>query len=985
MRNRILGLIAASLFVVPAARAGELAERFSLHGYAEMTLRMLDSNFRTKNADLSQWMNVLDLEGEGNLAPNGIGPFDALSIFGRVLVRYDCIYNGCGMIPTWRYYGDRSNRVPRNYTTGHVQTYNGTLPIPPSDVISGTPGPGDRIHTDNELLDFFAIPPFDSLRDLGATNLDATFAPISGALFAVKGVDASIGNAVFPLGPWQPRSEIDPTGSLASVPSSTLPLPLRPQVPATGAGMVPHGLFDPSQALVARQGELGDFEQNYNQNELAWWHTESQDEYELKELYIDAEMLDGRLWMRLGKQSIVWGKTELFRTTDQFNPQTLSLSSLPSLEESRIPLWSARATYSFYDIGPLEDVRLEVAANLDDFEPLELGRCGQPYTIWLVCGKTFGLWSHGFAGVGVAGEHHPQPFWESISGLEFGARLEWRWDRFSFQLSDFWGYQDAPTVDSFNEYGRNVDVNTGRPLDVNGQPLLPGEDAAEVLRKHPANRQIFDVICSATKGIAATALGGPNAPPEIQNACLVDIVNSDYPLNQIPNPPFPFPITPAMALSVTLTGNASGRLVAGALAQGSSLPPGSMVELNKDPADGPGGGFFGSQGLSAYLTDQQEALLGCGSFYGTNCDTNGIDLFNAEASVLIQSFPEFEIGGPVATRYSGGQSVTLPGARGPGQPGYSPYVDGCTGPGPQGCNAGDPGRIGNARTLVNPKTGQRFGNELGAASYNFMILLASLGAAAGTDPGCDVNDPFTCQFVRGVFGIAGIRRPGIRAGGNQQYGRRDFIWAGGSELELRYLKNNVLGFATDFAHDGTGTNWSIEATWITGESFGIQSAERGFGRRDTYNMTISVDRPTFINFLNPNRTFFMNGQLFMRVIDGYQGGGEFSVSGPFSALSTFSVFTGYFQDRLLPGVTWVHDYNSGSGGLITQVTYRFSQDFSATFGIAGFYGDPQKRALALTPAVLANEGGDYKADLNYRGLSAIAERDEFFLQIRYTF
>ena len=143
-------------------------------------------------------------------------------------------------------------------------------------------------------------------------------------------------------------------------------------------------------------------------------------------------------------------------------------------------------------------------------------------------------------------------------------------------------------------------MNTGRPLDVNGNPLVPGEAAADVLRLHPANRQLFDVICSATKGIAATALG--DSPGEIADACLLDIVNSEFPLNQIPNPPFPFPITPAMALSVALTGNASGRLVAGALAHGATLPPGSMVELNKDPADGPGGGFFGHARASAPIS-----------------------------------------------------------------------------------------------------------------------------------------------------------------------------------------------------------------------------------------------------------------------------------------------------------------------------------------------------------------------------------------------
>ena len=84
--------------------------------------------------------------------------------------------------------------------------------------------------------------------------------------------------------------------------------------------------------------------------------------------------------MRLGKQTIVWGKTELFRNTDQFNPQDFALASIPDLEESRIALWAARGTWSFYNFGKIEDVRLELAVNFDDFEPADLGRCGEPFT-----------------------------------------------------------------------------------------------------------------------------------------------------------------------------------------------------------------------------------------------------------------------------------------------------------------------------------------------------------------------------------------------------------------------------------------------------------------------------------------------------------------------------------------------------------------------------------------------------------------------------
>ena len=142
------------------------------------------------------------------------------------------------------------------------------------------------------------------------------------------------------------------------------------------------GIFYPSFALARelRNDNFDNHDQNFSQDQLSWNHGASQKTWrELKEFYFDLEMFDSRLWLRIGKQNIVWGKTELFRTTDQFNPQDLALASLPSLEESRIAVWAARGVCSFYEVGPLEDVRLELALNFDTFEPTDLGQCGEPY------------------------------------------------------------------------------------------------------------------------------------------------------------------------------------------------------------------------------------------------------------------------------------------------------------------------------------------------------------------------------------------------------------------------------------------------------------------------------------------------------------------------------------------------------------------------------------------------------------------------------
>jgi hypothetical protein len=976
----VLALLAAGSRASAIEWGSEKGPSLSLHGYGEVQLRSYARGFDTNDWVPSQWANVLDLEAEADVAPNGFGPFDSISAFARVEVRYDCVYTGCGIEPSWRWFGDNANRAPRNLADGRTNPYTGTQPVKSAY----------RIQRDDELVDFFVIPPFDTIRKLGGTNIDATFAPISDALFSVKKIGAPVGTGTFALGPWRPDVTIHPEGSLQTVVDPTTPLPLRPAVPAPHlGGHDAHGLFVPSYAYEQRRGGFDDFGQNFSQKDLEWNHGESQDEGELRELYMDLEMFDGRLWIRGGKQDIVWGKTELFRTTDQFNPQDLALSSLPSLEESRIPLWSVRGVWSFYDVGPLEDVRLEMAANLDDFQPLDFGRCGEPYAVWLVCGKTFGLWAHGFSGAGIAGEEKPPMPWNDIQALEWGARLEWRYGRFSFQLSDFWGYDDAPVIDSFAEYSRNVDPLTGKPLDALGQPLVPGEPADQVLARSPTNRQLFDVVCSATVGVAGATISA------LAQDCLVDLPNSQAPLA--------LGLTPALAISQMLGGSGGTGLNGESILQlitGLAGHPTSatLVELNHDPNDGPGTPepfpSSAATSLSSYLTDQQEALLGCGPFYGTNCDTQGIDLLNAEASVLLQSFPQFEPGGPVATRPVGPLPAVLPGARGPqddinhnGVPDtvdpaipvvlrYSPLVDGCTAPAPGACSG--------AHALIDPRTGKTFPNEMAALSYNFMVVLAALGSATGKDPKCDVANPITCDFVNGIFDVSGERRPEVRAGGNGTYGRRDFVWQGGSEIAVRYKRRNVLGLAFDFAEDHTKTDWSVEATWFHDQPYAVLDQPHGFSLNDTFNLTVSIDRPTFVNFLNANRTFFINTQWFVRYIAGYRQG-EYVTHGPWSLLGTLSIVTGYYQDRLLPAFTWVHDVRSTSGGVIGQVSFRFTENFSGTVGIANFYGSPGTIPLALRQPLLVNAAGNYDTKNRYDGLTPIAERDEVFILLRYTF
>ncbi len=953
------------------ARAFEWFDgRLQAHGFFGLQLRYLSDNFDARNWYFSQWANQLNLEIEADIAPDGFGPFDLVTGFARVELRFECAFSGCGIAGSYRHFGDRAERAPAsNWRDGVTGTFTAN---------SCCQSESRAIHGgSSDLLTIFSAPLLTPLVEAGATNLDGTLAPIKDDLFAFKRTNGTREDGSTQLGPWSTRSQIQPIGVLRDVPNVTAGLPMRPSIGSTnGNGRAAQGLYIPSKPLLDVQHKFGPFDQNFTQESLQWNHgAAQQDTYELKELYLDFEMFDSRLWVRAGLQNIVWGKTELFRTTDNFNPQDIGLSSLPSLEESRIALWAVRAVWSLYDVGPLQDVRIEVAANVDDFEPTDLGRCGEPYTVWLVCGKSLGLWGHGALGLGLAGEIRPPDPWNNVRGVEIGGRLEWRWERFSFALTDYWGYVDGPVLEAFNYYSRNVDPRTGRPLDVRGEPLTPG-NAREM---HPGNRQFFDVACSATVGIAGALL------PALEDSCVLDLLNSSAVLPGLP-PAFPF--SPASAIGEMLSGTIIGEIVGEALANpdaplGAPCPaPGFGIPndcrfagpLNIDVNDGPSDPRVPFGGVSVVLTDQQEALLGCGPYYQTNCDFDGIDLFNAEASVLIQAFPHLEPNAPVGTRLIGNVVRMLPGSRGPGDRGYDPRIDGCVGPGHKLC--------AGASVIRDNRTGRTFRSEMEAISLNFGRVLALLSIAGG-DEDCDITTLRNCGTVDTVLAVTGVQRPDIEAGGNGQYGRRDFFWHGGGQALLRYPKVNTFGLSADFAEDVTKTNWNMEFTWVADAYFGSYESRSQNQRADVFNLTVSMDRPTFINFLNANRTFFFNTQWFFQWIPEHDK--TFTSNGPLNVLFTMAVATGYFQDRLLPSAVLVYDVGSGSGGILPSITYRFDQDFSITFGVATFWGNPQKAPVSLHQLALANNGGDFNAKTAYRGLSAIKERDEVFLRMRYTF
>ena len=75
----------------------------------------------------------------------------------------------------------------------------------------------------------------------------------------------------------------------------------------------------------------------------------------------------GPLFLRIGRQNLSWGETDVFRLLDQINPLDASFGGfLVPLDERRVPLDMLRMVYGLGSRGPFSEIDLEGYVALDD-------------------------------------------------------------------------------------------------------------------------------------------------------------------------------------------------------------------------------------------------------------------------------------------------------------------------------------------------------------------------------------------------------------------------------------------------------------------------------------------------------------------------------------------------------------------------------------------------------------------------------------------
>lgn len=103
--------------------------------------------------------------------------------------------------------------------------------------------------------------------------------------------------------------------------------------------------------------------------------------YDLWECY--ADFFKGPLFVRVGRQILAWGETDVFRLLDGINPLDNTFGGFfEDLDDRRIPLWMLRSSLNLGEAGPVHTITLEgflvpgpLDARVSPFAPF-----GTPYS-----------------------------------------------------------------------------------------------------------------------------------------------------------------------------------------------------------------------------------------------------------------------------------------------------------------------------------------------------------------------------------------------------------------------------------------------------------------------------------------------------------------------------------------------------------------------------------------------------------------------------
>jgi len=424
------------------------SENFEIHGF-------LRSNFYVRTPNFSDGISPSSLRSEINLEPQlKLYEDDAwkVSFYGVFRPTYEAIYDT---------QPDQYGRSPEQSFFGTAGAYPDNLNATLSGKGRNFAGRGGRVKGEFTILNADTGSLFTGQRAAAIAIDDVVFFGRVTAPMAAKGSNqARIGGPATATAYENLRDNFGlllfpgATPGFGTNPLANAGLPAGTGLDAS-LGMASMPLSTPLSfyGAYSSQSSLdrGSADINANEDKLKYDCLDIAHPYCFaREFYVDVEWEN--TFLRLGRQQIVWGKTDAFRLQDTINPIDFSYHNVfPSLEDRRIPVLALDVIHSFGNVGPFEDVSLEGAWVWDRFIPDQFGQCGEPWAFTAGCEARADAGGHQLFNFSLAGVDAPD--W-SFSNTQPGARLEFRIPEpsIAMSLSFFYGFQKTPVAKFTNLY-----------------------------------------------------------------------------------------------------------------------------------------------------------------------------------------------------------------------------------------------------------------------------------------------------------------------------------------------------------------------------------------------------------------------------------------------------------------------------------------------------------------------------------------------------
>jgi len=215
-------------------------------------------------------------------------------------------------------------------------------------------------------------------------------------------------------------------------------------------------------------------------------------------------------------------------------------------------------------------------------------------------------------------------------------------------------------------------------------------------------------------------------------------------------------------------------------------------------------------------------------------------------------------------------------------------------------------------------------------SVNFLSYHQQLPSLHGGSSGPPAINPFLCDpALNPVCG-------GLSAAAGEPFLNeepRPYLLA----FDIHFPRVKLVGASADFYIEAMKSSIRLEVAHTSGEEFANTLRPELFSESDVMRWVVGIDRPTFLRFLNPNRSFLFSLQVFgQHLLDHEQittpAGKAGMPDWENNILATLLIQGGYFNDRLTPTILMAYDTQAHAFVVGPSVSWLFSDNWSAIFG-----------------------------------------------------